>query len=202
MSDSHNTQPKRFVIAALGRGTALASEAGLVTGSLAMDDLLAATGAYLRALAMPSFIDNLLWQMPVLNDRGMFFATLLGDLALPAWSVSDIASAAAPFLLDDKWEGRTEVPVLGPEDIFSNQMAEIMSELLGRKIVCAPISPEGYEAMFIKQGYTPAMATGMTDMMRAKAQGLDFGVARTPDPASPTSFRQWCETVLQPAFGS
>lgn len=189
-------------ITALGRGTAFESEAGLVTSSLAMDDLLAATGAHLRALAMPSFMDNLLWQMPVLRDRSMFFTPLPSDLALPACAVSDIASTAARFLLDHTWVGREEVPVLGPEDISSNQMAETMSEVLSRKIVCAPISLEAYEAMFIKQGYTPAMATGMTDMMRAKAKGLDLGVARTPDTASQTSFRQWCETVLRPAFGS
>ncbi|WP_070157016.1 NAD(P)H-binding protein [Sphingobium phenoxybenzoativorans] len=189
-------------ITALGRGTVLESEAGLVTGSLAMDDLLAATGAHLRALAMPSFMDNLLWQMPVLREKGLFFTPLPRDLALPACSVSDIASKAARFLLDDTWAGQEEIPVLGPENISADRMAEIMGEVLDRKIVCSPLSFETYEAMFVKQGYSAAMAAGMADMMRAKANSLDLGVARTHDTASPTSFRQWCETVLQPVFGS
>ena len=46
-----------------------------------------------------------------------------------------------------------------------------------------------------------AMAQGMVDMMRAKDDGLDDGVARTPETASRTSFRQWCEEVLKPAIG-
>ena len=36
-------------------------------------------------------------------------------------------------------------------------------------------------------------------MMRAKDEGLDDGVPRTLQTASPTTFRQWCEEVLKPA---
>jgi hypothetical protein len=44
-----------------------------------------------------------------------------------------------------------------------------------------------------------AMAQGMTDMARAKNEGLDNGVQRTPQNSTPTSLRQWCEEVLKPA---
>lgn len=189
-------------ITALGRGTPFASEAGYVTGSLAMDDLLASTSVHFRALAMPSFMDNLLWQIPVMREKGMFFMPIPGDLELPACSVGDIAATAARFLLDDTWEGQQEVPVLGPENISFDQMAEVMTEVLGRKIVCTSIAFDAYDAMFVKRGFTPAMAAGMTDMARAKAKGLDLGVARTAATVSPTSFRDWCETVLKPAFGA
>lgn len=40
---------------------------------------------------------------------------------------------------------------------------------------------------------------GMVDMMRAKDQGLDDGVRRTPQTASPTTFRQCCGDVPAPA---
>jgi uncharacterized protein YbjT (DUF2867 family) len=46
-------------VSALGRGTAVAGNAGLVTASLAMDDLIASTGVSYRALTMPSFMDNI-----------------------------------------------------------------------------------------------------------------------------------------------
>lgn len=187
-------------ITALGRNTPYAGEAGYVTGSLAMDDLLASTGAHLRSLAMPSFMDNLLWQVAVMRAKGMFFTPIPADLELPACSVSDIAAAAARYLLDDTWTGQQEVPVLGPENISFNQMAEIISDVVGRRIVCANVAFEAYDEMFVKRGFTPAMAAGMTDMARAKAKGLDLGVSRTAETTSPTSFRTWCETVLKPAF--
>jgi hypothetical protein len=46
------------------------------------------------------------------------------------------------------------------------------------------------------------MAQGMVDMLRAKDQGLDGGVERTAQSATPTSFRQWCEEVLAPAVAA
>ncbi len=50
---------KRVVsITALGRGTAWQDKAGLVTASMRMDDLLMASGAAFRGLAMPSFMEN------------------------------------------------------------------------------------------------------------------------------------------------
>lgn len=187
-------------ITALGRGTPYADEAGYVTASLAMDDLLASTGAHLRSLALPSFMDNLLWQLPAMREKGMFFMPIPGEIELPACSISDIAAAAARYLLDDSWTGQQEVPVLGPKNISFNQMADIISEVVGRKIVCANMSFGAYDDMFVKRGFTPAMAAGMTDMARAKAKGLDLGVSRTAETASPTSFRTWCETILKPAF--
>jgi hypothetical protein len=41
----------------------------------------------------------------------------------------------------------------------------------------------------------------MLDMMIAKDNGLDLGVARTPQHAidTPTTFWQWCEDTLKPA---
>jgi hypothetical protein len=47
-----------------------------------------------------------------------------------------------------------------------------------------------------------AMAQGYTDLARAKNQGLDNGVPRTPQNSTPTSFRRWCAQVLKPAVAS
>jgi len=44
-----------------------------------------------------------------------------------------------------------------------------------------------------------AFVQGMVDMMRAKDEGLDDGMQRTQETASPTTFQQWCEAVLKPA---
>jgi hypothetical protein len=38
------------------------------------------------------------------------------------------------------------------------------------------------------------------EMHAAKNQGLDNSEPRTPENTTPTSFRQWCEEVLKPAF--
>ena len=74
-----------------------------------------------------------------------------------------------------------------------------VSEVLGKPVRFQQISFEAFKAGFIERGASEAFAQGMTDMMRAKNEGLDNAEPRTPENATPTSFRQWCEEVLKPA---
>ncbi len=194
---------KRVVtVSALGRGTAVAGQAGYVTGSLAMDDLLAGTGVAFRALTMPSFMDNVIRQAQLIKDQGMFTSPISGDRKLPSCATRDIAAAAATLLLEPSWRGTGEVPVLGPEDLSFNDMAQIMSEVLGQPVRFQQVSAEAYKDRMMQVGMSDAMAQGMLDMALAKDNGLDNGVRRTPESSTPTSFRTWCETVFKPAVSA
>lgn len=186
-------------VSALGRGTAVAGNAGYVTGSLAMDDLVASTGVSFRALTMPSFMDNILRQVEPIKSQGTFFSPISGDRKLPTCATRDIATVAADLLLDHSWSGRDSVPVLGPEDLSFNEMAHIMSEVLDTPVRFQQIPAEAFKANLAGFGMSDAMAQGLLDMAVAKDNGLDNAVARTPQSATPTTFRQWCEEVLKPA---
>ena len=191
---------KRVVgVSALGRGTPWAAQAGYVTASLAMDDLIACAGVAYRALINPSFMDNIAVQAAAIKNRGMFFSPIDGDRKLPSVATRDIAAAASRLLLDDSWSGAGEVPLLGPEDLSFNDMAEIISEVLGKKVRFQQITFQAYKDRFVSFGMSDAMAQGMTDMAWAKNEGLDNAVRRTPENSTPTTFRQWCEQVLKPA---
>lgn len=189
-------------VSALGRGTPWAGRAGYVTGSLAMDDLIAASGVAFRALSNPSFMDNTVRQAASIRDQGMFFSPIAGDRKLPTVATRDIAAAAARLLLDTSWSGVGEVPLLGPEDLSFNDMAQIMSEVLGKQVRFQQNTFEAYKERFVSFGMFDAMAQGMTDMAWAKNEGLDNGVQRTPENSTPTSFRQWSEEVLKPAVSA
>jgi uncharacterized protein YbjT (DUF2867 family) len=186
-------------VSALGRGTPAAGRAGLVTASLAMDDLIASTRVAYRALANPTFMDNLLRQVAPIRDHGVFTDTVTADRKAPAAATRDIAAAAAGLLLDRSWTGTGEVPVLGPEDLSADDMARIISDVLGRPVRYERQSLDDFRAVLTGHGIGNAIADGYVDMMRAKDDGLDDGVRRTPRTASPTSFRAWCEEVLKPA---
>jgi uncharacterized protein YbjT (DUF2867 family) len=166
-------------VSALGRGTPAAGHAGLVTASLAMDDLIAGTGVAYRALANPSFMDNLLRQVRPIRDEGVFSGTTDAARKAPAAAGS--------------------VPVLGPEDLSPEDMAGVMSEVLGTPVRYQRQSLADLGAALAGYGMGDAFVQGMVAMMRAKDEGLDDGVPRTPQTASPTTFRQWCEEVLRPA---
>src|SRR6267378_2871150 len=190
---------KRVVgISALGRGTPAGAHAGLVTASHKMDDLIASAGVHYRAVTNPSFMDNLLRQVELIKTQGIFSLPISGDLRQPSACTRDIAAAAATLLLDQSWSGVGSVPVLGPEDLSYNDMATIMSEVLGKPVQFQEIAAEAFNARLLQRGMSEAMAQANVDMWVAYGHGLDTAESRTPQSTTPTSFRQWCEDVLKP----
>ena len=186
-------------VTALGRDTPQASHAGLVTGSLAMDDLISESGVAYRAVTNPSFMDNLLRQAQPIKTQGVFFGPIAGDRRMPICAVRDIAAVTTRWLRDPSWSGVDRVAVHGPEDLSFNDMAGIMSAALGKTVRYQQIPFDAYTAGFIERGMSPAMARGMTDMAVAKDAGLDNYEVRTLESTTPTTFRQWCEDELKPA---
>jgi uncharacterized protein YbjT (DUF2867 family) len=185
-------------VSALGRGTRWADHAGFVTGSLAMDDLIADTGVAYRALTNPSFMDNIARQAEAIAKQGLFFSPIDGDRKLPAVATCDIATAASRLLVDTSWTGFDEVPLLGPADLSFNDMARVISDVLGTPVRFQQTTFDAYKDRFVGFGMSDAMAQGQTDMAAAKNEGMDNAVARTPQNSTSTSFRQWCEKELKP----
>ncbi|AYV25510.1 Quinone oxidoreductase 2 [Streptomyces sp. ADI95-16] len=186
-------------VSALGRGTPLANRAGLVSASLAMDDLIAGSGVAYRALANPSFFENLLEEADSIRDKGVFTDVVDADRKAPLVAVADIAAIAAGLLLDRSWTGFDDVPVLGPQDVSPNDLARIMTEQLGRPVRYERQPFDELYTTLVGYGLNEAFVQGIVDMKRAKDQGLDAGVARTPNTVSPTGFEQWCAETLKPA---
>ena len=190
---------KRVVIvSALGRGWP--RHTGFISASLAMDDLIESTGISCRVLTMPGFMDNTLQQLQPIQAQGMFFGPLDPDRKDPRCATRDITTVATKWLLDTTWTGQQDVPVLGPEDLSCNDMAQILSEVLGKPVRYQQIPFEALKSQLTGRGASEAMAQGMIDMMVAKNEGLDHVVARTPEGTTPTTFRQWCEEELKPAM--
>ena len=186
-------------VSALGRGTPVADHAGLVTASLAMDGLIADTGVAYRALANPSFFENLLEEADSIRERGVFTDAVDADRRAPLVAVADIAAVAAGLLLERTWTGSDSVPVLGPQDLSPNDLARIMTEQLGRPVRYERQPLDELRTSLVGHGLNEAFVQGIADMKRAKDEGLDAGVARTPVTASPTTFEEWCARTLKPA---
>lgn len=187
------------IISALGRGTGIYG--GHVSASLAMEDLFRSTGVHVRALANPTFMDNVLWQIPALKN-GILTGTLPADLKLPAVATKDIASVAARLLRDHSWSGQDTTAVLGPEDLSLHDMAAILSDVLGTPIRFQPGNRDADKQTFMGYGYSEAVAQAMIDMDVAKEHGIDLAVTRSPENSTPTTFRQFAEDVLTPALSA
>ncbi|WP_405560868.1 NAD(P)H-binding protein [Streptomyces sp. NBC_01180] len=185
-------------VSALGRGTAVAGQAGHVTASLAMDDLFTTVTNY-RSLANPTFMDNTLREIHAILGEGVISGPHAPDRKQPLVATRDIGTAAARLLLDRGWSGFAEAPVLGPEDLSGDDMAAVITDVLGIPVRYKQVEAASLEAAMLSFGASPGMARAMADMATAKIDGLDEGVARTTGNSTPTSFRQWCVEVLRPA---
>jgi len=186
------------VVTALGRGTEWQDRAGLVTASIRMVDLLSETGAAVRGLAMPGFMENALQQVDAMR-KGQMFGPLDPDKKVPHTATRDMAAAAARLLRDRSWTGQEDVPLVGPEDLSFNEIAAIISEVLGREVRYQQVPFAGFKAQLMERGMSEAFAQGYVDMMRAKNEGMDNATPRTSADMGPTTFRQWAEEDLKPA---
>lgn len=185
-------------ISALGRGSPLADRAGLVTATLKMDDLIGSSSVSYRAVTNPSFMDNLLRQVQAIKTQNVFFLPISGTLKQPSACVRDIAATATRLLLDHSWSGVGSAPVLGPEDLSYEDMARIMSGVLGKQVRFQCIPGDAFKSRLLQNGMSDAMAQATLDMWIAYDNGLDTFEPRTPESTTPTSFRQWCDQVLKP----
>jgi uncharacterized protein YbjT (DUF2867 family) len=199
LCEAVTTQDVRRVVGVSTLGRGVAENAGQISAALAMDDLIESTGVGYRALRMPGFMDNMLWQVESIKRRGVFHLAVSGDRRFPTCATRDIAAVAADLLLDDSWSGQAGVPILGPEDLSPNDMAQIMAEVLRRPVRFEQISGEAYKATLLARGMSEAWAQGLVDMAAEVDQGLYDAEPRTPQATTPTGFRQWCEEVLAPA---
>ena len=89
--------------------------------------------------------------------------------------------------------------MLGPQDLSPNDLARIMTEQLGRPVRYERQPLEEMYSTLVGYGLNEEFVQGIVDMKRAKDEGLDAGVARTPETSSPTTFEQWCARTLKPA---
>jgi uncharacterized protein YbjT (DUF2867 family) len=187
------------VVGVTSLGYGYPGEAGLLTAAFATDRLFEDTGADYRALALPFFMENLLRHAQSIKEQGMFSMANTADRRLTMVATRDAATAAAALLLDRTWSGSARVPVVSPDDLTPDGMAEIISETVGRPVTYRPVPVAEFAATMRRHGASEAMAQGMAGMIEAQNNGIYDAEPLGPSAAGATGFRQWCQDTLTPA---
>ncbi|MFE3032360.1 NmrA family NAD(P)-binding protein [Streptomyces canus] len=185
-------------VTSLGHG--YSGEAGLLSAALDMDRQIESTGVQHRALALPFFMENFLRQAQSITQQGVFSMANTGDRPLLTVATQDVADAASDLLLDTTWNGQARVPLVSPDNLSPNAMAEIISESLGRPVRYQQVPLADLQARMVQHGASPALARDMADMVNAQNNGIYD--AEPHALAAATDFRQWCQHVLKPAVQS
>ena len=93
-------------------------------------------------------------QLQPLKHQGTFFLSARPDKKNPLVATRDIAASGTKLLLDPSWTGQGGLAVLGPEDLSFDDMASVMTEVLGRPIRFRPIPSDAYKAQLLQHGAT------------------------------------------------
>lgn len=105
-----------------------------------MDAEIERTRVAYRTGSMPAYMENLLGQADAIRDHGTFAMAYDPDRVLALVATRDIAAIAAGLLTDRSWEGQEHLPVFGPDHLTPPEMADVISDILGRTVTYTRLS--------------------------------------------------------------
>jgi uncharacterized protein YbjT (DUF2867 family) len=111
----------------------------------------------------------------------------------------DIGRVAAVRLTSTGWTGQVVQELHGPVDLTFREVAEILTEVLGRKIVYIKCDREEMRDMMLKN----ALSENATDLLLEMYDAVEAGRLRTTQPRSPetttpTTLAEFARGVLLP----
>ncbi|MFC0624600.1 NmrA family NAD(P)-binding protein [Kribbella deserti] len=172
--------------------------AGEIDGLGRTEELLDATGAAVLHLRCGYFFTNLLLDLESVRE-GVLRTTMPLDAVMSWVDPRDIAEIAAVRLLATNWVGRHVQAVHGSEDLSFARVAEILTQVLGRKVAAERITDDQQRDTLRSFGMTEAQVEGIVGM----SAGLrDFTPENPRDflTTTPTTLAAWAQSHLLPAL--
>jgi uncharacterized protein YbjT (DUF2867 family) len=189
---------KRVVnISSIGAGAA--PNLGTVSFSGETEALFNQTAANVLHLRPGYFMENFLDQVEAIRtDRTIQFP-YASDHDIPWISTDDIGDVSADYLLDEEWAGHWTRNLMGAENLTLTEAAAILSQVLNCSIEYVQVSFESLQQQFTAMGATAEVQREMDELFHALGDpdGV-YATARTPEAATPTTFRQFIEKKILP----
>ena len=172
---------------------------GDIDGLGLTEDLLNGTGAAVTHLRSGYFFSNLLMDLDAIR-AGVLSTTRRVDQPLAWVAPLDIATMAATRLLSTQWHGVRTVGVHGPADLSFIQVAEILSDALGRPVEARQISEHDQAEALAGFGMTARQIDAILGMTRGFAGGFEPADPRSIETTTPTTLGAWAYENLRPAL--
>jgi uncharacterized protein YbjT (DUF2867 family) len=176
-------------------GAEMRSGAGAIDGLARTEELLDATGASVVHLRCGYFFTNL--DLDSLR-HGVVRMPAAVDYAQPWVDPRDIGDVAAARLLYGGWSGRSVQAVHGPEDLTLTQVAQILTEALGRPIRAETISDDELCRMLRSAGLGEKQVEGMAGMAAVMRPDFVPENQRSLVTTTPTTLAAWAHAHLRP----
>lgn len=152
-------------------GADLESGAGPVSGLHDVEELLNEAVRDITHLRPGFFFENLLWQVDSLRKWGRISLPLSGTTRYPMLAARDIGRAAAGRLVNPSWTGHNICELHGPVDLSFDEVAKILADVMGRKIVYIKCDSREMRQYLIDNGISENAADLLVEMYAAAESG-------------------------------
>jgi uncharacterized protein YbjT (DUF2867 family) len=146
------------------------------------------------------FMENFLHQIESIKRDGANYELVPGDKPYPMIAVQDIGDVAAGLLLDAKWSGQNIRGLHGPADLTYAEAVKILGDSIGKPVKYVQLTADQAYQIYLGIGASPGFAKGLVEMYQALSQPGAVAESRTPQTTTPTTMREWADTVFRPAF--
>jgi uncharacterized protein YbjT (DUF2867 family) len=158
----------------------------------AVEAALQASGIAYTLLRPNLYMQGLLNFRSTIAAQNAFYAAA-GDAKVSAVDVRDIAEVAVAALTESGHEGKI-YELTGPQGLTHTEMAELLSNALGRRVTFVDIPPEAMLDALLDVGFPVWQAEGLiedyTHYRRGEAAAVTSGVRDAIDKA-PRSFEEF-----------
>lgn len=183
-------------------GADLETGNGPVTGLHAAEAVLDAAGVEQLVHLRPAyFMENTLMQVPSVLQADSLFTPLPQGASFPMIATRDIGERAADLLMGRHWTGSPVMELLGPRDYSYEDVAAVLSEVLGRSIRHVNVPDEALVQSLLGMGASQVLADAFVEL----TDGLAIGRVRSLEGRSdanttPTSYEWFAANVFAAAL--
>jgi uncharacterized protein YbjT (DUF2867 family) len=191
------------IVALSSVGAHLAEDTGPILG---LHDLETWLGTLKEAevvcLRPAYFMENHLWNIPLIRNQGINGSPIRADVPLPMIATEDIADATARMFVEGKFHGHAVRYLLGPRDLTMTEATRILGEAIGipgLKYVQFP-EEEARKAL-AGAGMSASVIEAMLEMQR----GFNVGIIRptrerSMENTTPTTLEYFTKSVYARAY--
>lgn len=157
------------------------------------EDYIRSTGVPYTFLRPNGFMQNLVnYNAPTINTQNAFYGSQ-GDGRVSQIDSRDVAAVAVKTLTEDGHAGKAYT-LTGPEAVTNGEIAQILSDDLGREIRYVDLSPAQLKEALLSAGMPEWIADAFLDLQRLYREGKAATVTRDVEEVlgrKPVSFAQF-----------
>jgi uncharacterized protein YbjT (DUF2867 family) len=177
------------------------SGTGPIVGLYENENILGKAAKNLVNLRPGYFMENTLGQVPSILQANALFTTFAEGIRFPMIATKDIAARAAELLTKRDWSGQKVVELQGAGDVGYEEVAGVLSEVLGRDLKHITVTPEQQLEALTNMGISATLAGSFHELSQAITSGhVKFHEPRSKANTTPTSYPVFAQEVFKPVF--